>query len=148
MNKVSICDHFIIFESDEFPRWTLPIDTVKVIGEYTTQEGPFIEDHFLVFVDTENKLYEIPIVADGLTELLNKISLLIKYELKISLYFSTEFKSKVIYPEILRDEDLFTFVNTKTSKFNLNNILNLLLGIPTVSRMLNKNIQNFPTRIL
>lgn len=147
MNKISISDHIIIFESDEFSRWTLSIDTLKVIGEYTTQEGPFVEDHFLVFVDIENKLYEIPVAADGLTEVLNKISLLIKYELKISLYFSTEFKSRVIYPEILKDEDLFTFVRTKTSKFNLNNILNLLLGMPTVDRILNKNVRNLLTRI-
>lgn len=35
--------------------WTLAIDKLKVIGEFTTAAGPWNDDWFLVFVDKYNE---------------------------------------------------------------------------------------------
>jgi hypothetical protein len=38
--------------------WTIPIDSLVLIAEYTMNEGPYVEDYFLVFVTSETgKLY-------------------------------------------------------------------------------------------
>jgi hypothetical protein len=36
------------FASDDYGRWELSLDDVALMGEYTTQDGPMLEDHFLV----------------------------------------------------------------------------------------------------
>src|SRR5262249_25546280 len=41
-----------------FTRWSLSIQTIVLIAEYTTNEGPWLDDYFLVFVTVEEgKLY-------------------------------------------------------------------------------------------
>jgi len=34
--------------------WTLPIAAIVLIAEFTTNEGPYVDDYFLTFVTVEN----------------------------------------------------------------------------------------------
>src|SRR5215813_12160381 len=89
--------------------WKLPIAEVRVIGEYTTPNGPYIDDYFFVFLSTDY-WYEASFYSEGGLELLSKLSLELKEELACSLQNSTNWKSRVIWPPDIKEEPLFDIV--------------------------------------
>ena len=50
-NRVCLKDGLIQFDSSNQSDWSLDVGKIRVVIEYTTEEGPFVPDHFLVFVD-------------------------------------------------------------------------------------------------
>ena len=89
--------------------WELPIAEVRVIGEYTTPNGPYIDDYFFVFLSTDY-WYEASFYSEGGLELLPKLSGDLKEELACGLQNSTNWKSRVIWPPDIKEEPLFDIV--------------------------------------
>ena len=52
-----IQDKTILYAIRDSDAWELPIAELKVVGEYTTPNGPYIDDYFYVFLST-NYWYE------------------------------------------------------------------------------------------
>lgn len=40
-------------------KWSVPLSDIALIGEYTTQEGPSADDHFISIVDHNGTRYDI-----------------------------------------------------------------------------------------
>lgn len=89
--------------------WKLPIAEVRVIGEYTTPNGPYIDDYFFVFLSADY-WYEASFYSEGGLELLPKLSGDLKEELTCGLQNSTNWKSRVIWPPDIKEEPLFDIV--------------------------------------
>lgn len=93
------------------PRWSLAVGSILLIAEYTTNEGPYDDDYFLVFVTAEDsKLYfsTCPSSA-GVGEGLNLLQQRLGSPIKLELQGSTEWRSRVAWPPEMRGTEYFTF---------------------------------------
>jgi hypothetical protein len=88
--------------------WSLPVDSLILVGERTTDHGPFQPDYFYVFLGgVPVSHYEAPMYANpGLLEDLGR---LLGAELVPGLNNRTDFASRVIWPEVLADKPLLEF---------------------------------------
>ncbi len=92
--------------------WRVPINALLLIAEYTTNEGPWIDDYFLNFWSWENGQLMKSAIAfyalgrDATFQVLEKT---LHAELKFDLLGSTEWASRVIWPPQLAGHSYFTF---------------------------------------
>ncbi|HEV7240544.1 MAG TPA: hypothetical protein VGQ36_15000 [Thermoanaerobaculia bacterium] len=87
--------------------WSLPLDAVRVIGEYTTEAGPAEEDYFIVFIDGAGASYGVPVTA--LTPVATEQLREYFGPLKFGLHWSTDLRSRIMWPEYLADEAVYDF---------------------------------------
>ena len=91
-------------------RWDLPVARLKLLGEYTTDHGPFLDDYFFVFIsDPESGWLEASFYAEGARTFLDQLGALLGAELSCELYASTDWESRVIWPTDMEGESLFEF---------------------------------------
>jgi len=88
-------------------QWTLEIGNIAVIGAYTTPNGPYLDDYFVVFVARDGTIYDISMDTSGVTETLDVLAHKLKTTLRPGLANSTEWKTQILWPESLRLEPLF-----------------------------------------
>lgn len=81
-----------------FGRWELPVYRVKVLGEYTNRDGPYLDDYFLAFVTDADGWYEASFYAAGRDAFLRDLGLLLGEPLRCGLTQSTEPASRVMWP--------------------------------------------------
>src|SRR5205085_12211646 len=89
------------------PGVIINLKDMAVLGEYTTDAGPFFDDCFLVFVYKTGKWESIPIYADGMDDLKRHLSDV--YNIDLSKYFlanSIEWHSYIRYPQDLEGKAL------------------------------------------
>jgi hypothetical protein len=100
----------LIFSSFEGgDTWKLPIHELQVIGEYTTPNGPYADDYFVVFVSDQFS-YTVSFYARGIAELLPRLGQELSEELEWALCNSTDWKSRIMWPPEIKDEPLFDFL--------------------------------------
>ena len=87
-----------------------------VVGEYTTDNGPYGDDYFIVIVNNEGDVYEYPFDSSDAAELLKFVG--IKNNENLELCNSVEMNSNVIYPESLVGEKLFSIEDKKQGIFS------------------------------
>jgi hypothetical protein len=88
--------------------WSLPVDSLVLIGEHTNENGPFACDYFLVFSGGFPLVsFEAPMYAGP--EVLAQLSTLLGADLQPGLVNSARFKSRVIWPQPLADQPLFEY---------------------------------------
>ena len=86
--------------------WRMEVSSLQLVGEYTTDHGPFADDLFLIFIARNTKtwfevsMHETEAPLAELSERLN-------YPLKHGLCNQTEFASRVIWPPALEGAPLF-----------------------------------------
>jgi len=91
--------------------WSLGLRSIEAIGEVTNQSGPSGEDWFICFVTNRGKVWnEAPVSAQGADALLQWLSAKLGEPLEWRLANSTDFRSRVMWPTLLRDQPLFEFV--------------------------------------
>src|SRR5438477_5813616 len=81
--------------------WTLPINSILLIAEYTTNEGPTIDDYFIVFVTAEsNRLFfsSCSFYVDGRDDALSVLQARLGSPIQLGLQGSTEWRSRVAWP--------------------------------------------------
>lgn len=82
---------------------------VRVIGEYTTQDGPLVDDWFVVFVLGEQEWVEVPCYAGGVPDSLRNLGSILGTSLELGLQTSTDFASQVLWPPSLAMYPLFEY---------------------------------------
>lgn len=88
--------------------WALPLHRLRVIGEYTNDNGPAFDDYFIVFVAAHPfELVIAPVEAEG--SLLADMSDRLRCALSHTLTHRTDFASRILWPPELRDRPLFDF---------------------------------------
>ncbi|HEV7280817.1 MAG TPA: hypothetical protein VGN57_11495 [Pirellulaceae bacterium] len=80
--------------------WTIEIDDLRLIGEETTDQGPFAIDYFIAFYANDRWRF-ISWYADGRDEAVRAMESLLGFELKFELVFSTSCVSRAIWPPSL-----------------------------------------------
>jgi len=92
--------------------WQLRIKDLVLIAEYTTSEGPYCDDYFLVFwVKEDGKLLKVEcsFYAEGMEDALVAIRQWFGTAIELGLCASTEWKSRIVWPEQLQGRPYFEF---------------------------------------
>ena len=88
--------------------WSLALDELALIGEYTTPNGPYAEDWFVVFVTHSGEWFDLSMSASGLESILTEL----KYQdirPAFRLGNSTKFASSIAWPPSKAGHPLFEF---------------------------------------
>ncbi|MHC4528847.1 MAG: hypothetical protein ACYTEX_10065 [Planctomycetota bacterium] len=109
-------DNVIHYERPGFS-WELPVTRIRLLGEYTNQDGPYADDYFFVFATGPDRWYEASFYAEGSDSFLNGLSGILGHPLKPTLTNSTDFHSNVLWPAELAGRPLFDFKYKRRSDF-------------------------------
>jgi hypothetical protein len=92
--------------------WQVAVDGVLMVAEYTTNEGPWGDDYFLLFVvaDTDKlSVARASLYSDGIEEVLHDLRQRWAANIETRLHNSTEWKSRVVWPPELAGTEYFDF---------------------------------------
>jgi hypothetical protein len=91
--------------------WRLPVSEIKIIGEHTDDQGPLVDDYFLVFI-TNSDLYEVSFYAEGFQGFLQRLSDRLGTKLSCELGNSTDYRSRVMWPFEMEGMPVFEYFKT------------------------------------
>jgi len=106
--KVLVQNDQLIFQFTSGKTIILSRGEISFVGEFTTESGPFDEDHFLRIETKTNDYFEIPVSSLTDTCLLD-LGRFFGIELVLTLTGSTEFASQAIWPNRVRGVPFFRF---------------------------------------
>lgn len=92
--------------------WQVAVDGVLILAEYTTNEGPWADDYFLLFVESDNGKLSVArasLYSDGIEEVLRDLRQRWAANIETRLHNSTEWKSRVLWPPELAGTEYFDF---------------------------------------
>jgi hypothetical protein len=101
-------DREVRYESEGEIAWAFRVDDLRLVGEWTNEEGPWLDDYFLWFAAGDPpRFHEAPMYANpgfvaDLADVLGE-------PLDTGLANRTTFASRVIWPTSLAGRDLFAF---------------------------------------
>lgn len=98
---------------------TTSLESIVLVGEFTTEDGPYAEDHFISVWLNDNRVLEISIASCGVAAFLNKLSLKTSTPIKTTLAAETSFASRVLYPPAKSGQDLFVFKSARKGLLGL-----------------------------
>lgn len=106
-----VCETGLIrYSSGCYGTWELPVSDVQIIGEYTTEGGPGLDDYFLVFLTASRSEWrEASVYTDDREKFLAEIATSFPKIAPLGLAGSTTFNSRVLWPPKHHAKELFTF---------------------------------------
>ena len=126
--SVQINDPVITWSFNEKQLLQLDLSTIVVIGEYTTANGPWQDDWFIVFVDKTGSMCQIPMFVSGWQEMVKYLESKFMCTLS-SLVGSTEWASVVDHPHELKGKTLLQLQPAANYKPRRNFFQRLLHGL-------------------
>lgn len=87
-------------------RWDVALSDIVLVGEYSTQEGPWADDHFYCVIDKEGTRYDVG-DEEGASLFLDQLSSALGVCLTPKLILSTDFASCILYPLQAYGQPLF-----------------------------------------
>jgi hypothetical protein len=99
----------VVFHLGDNGDVTVLLDSIVLVGEFTTEDGPFGEDHLLSVWLNDRRTLEIPINSPGVTALLDQLSAKTGTLIKTSLVAESSFASRVLFPPESEGQELFVF---------------------------------------
>lgn len=108
--KIALDADMILYRSRFFGEWDLPLGSLRLFGEMTNENGPFIDDYFLCFAASPGEWFEASFYAEGRDTFLDCLSRKLGTPLKLHLTGATDFASRVIWPEHLAGGPMFRFI--------------------------------------
>lgn len=98
------------YDSPGNGQWKIPVSEIIAFGEYTTDNGPFLDDWFMVFVTQDLDWVEASNFCAGRDEMRLRLAQLWgRDSLYGKLVWSTDFASRVIWPSALAEQPLFVW---------------------------------------
>jgi len=94
--------------------WSVPIAKIRLIGEYTNSDGPHLDDYFLIFLTAP---HQASFYAKGRDEAFAALSRSIGAPLQCGLCNSTHYKTRIIWPPQLKDQELMEVHPPKKQSF-------------------------------
>jgi hypothetical protein len=119
----------VIRYSSVGPVWELRLSALRVIGEYTNANGPYLDDYFLCFATTDSEWYEASFYDEGRDEFLKELGHLLGSDFQLHLVGSTDYASNVLWPPHLAGTPMFTFEPVQATTW-LGRLKDRLLGSP------------------
>lgn len=92
--------------------WETPISKIVLIAEYTSNEGPWIDDYYLHFWTNEGgQLFRCTATlhADGRDEMLQSLSAKLGAKLELGLCDATWWTSRIVWPPELLGHVYYSF---------------------------------------
>jgi hypothetical protein len=105
------------YESIFYESWSINVSALVLVGEFTNQDGPHLSDHFLVLVDSDRRLYEVPIGATGFESTWKQLAQMLGVNPELSLVGETDFASGILWPEFFRGRHVFDYVEKPSRSF-------------------------------
>lgn len=90
------------------PGWSIRTSDVVLVAEYTTDDGPAVDDYFLVFVTREGgELFysSVTMSATGINAALEELEQLLGGSLELKLFSCRRWASRVVWPPHLANVD-------------------------------------------
>ena len=123
--------------------WAIPLDQVAVVAEYTTDEGPFLEDYFAAFVTRDGEPYVVP--HGAMTEaFMAAITSSLAFAMTYPLVWSTTWASSIIWPKELAGKELW--VTTPVRPSSLIGRIAWFIGIKRFSTELSPEVLRYLER--
>ncbi len=111
----------LIYEDSEGnTMWEIPLDRIVLFAEFTNDEGPKREDHFLVFWSFEQGELHRALAgfhAEQSVEAVRALSQYWQTELKLELAASGQWKSRVVWPKELEDHQYLSLEEIPASSW-------------------------------
>ena len=111
--KTFIDNEKVIWEFNDQNIVEIPINQIKLIAEYTTENGPFMDDWFLVIYNNQSEYFEISMYAEGIQEMMDELGELLEFKLFGRLVTSAEWVSNILYPIEFNGKELWNIVKVK-----------------------------------
>lgn len=83
------------------------ISSICAIGEYTTMHALHRNEWYIVFVLPRNETLQVSAYAHGMQEVLTELSAMLGAEMIGKLAMASDFKSNVIFPQLLAGQELY-----------------------------------------
>ena len=99
----------IVYTLPEREAWRVPVADLRVVGEFTTTDGPHGDDYFFVFIARDH-CFEASFYADGRDTLLAELGDILHHKLQTGLCYSTSLASRVLWPARFEGHPLFDLV--------------------------------------
>jgi hypothetical protein len=120
--------------------WRFQIADLRLIGEWTTDHGPWVEDYFYGFAAGHPaRWYEAPMGANP--EIIAQLAQKLSEPLRLGLIRSTEHKSRVIWPSMVEGRDLFSYSPAARPGGVLNRLKDSLL--PMINSDLARDVREY-----
>jgi hypothetical protein len=124
--------------------WTVSVDDIILVAEYTTDEGPLADDYYLIFctIEAGRAVFATStFYANGRDAALRTLADRLGSPMALVLSASTVWASRVLWPPDMAEQEYFTF---KTAEPN--NILERLGGLvfgPATECFLSDPVQHY-----
>lgn len=114
--RLAVQDQFVnCFINDQLT-WRTPISSILLIAEYTTNEGPYVDDYFVEFWSLKDGYVlraRTSFYASGRDDAFARIAKELKANLTFGLTGSTEWASRIMWPPELEGHPYFDFRDVK-----------------------------------
>jgi hypothetical protein len=108
--------------------WSIQLTELRLLGEWTTDNGPHCEDYFIGFISGRPPLWnEAPVAANP--RIMEQLEKEIGQPLYLGLAASTTFKSRVVWPPALQGHDLFKYSPAPRPRGLLNRFKDVILPL-------------------
>lgn len=111
VTKVSLTDTHVVLTQGNKEIVIIPVDDIKLIGEYTTANGPIVDDWFIVFMTSEKDWTQISEYTPGMLEMLQELGAHLKAEIIGSLAYSTSWKTNIIWPQQVAGQEMWDVIS-------------------------------------
>ncbi len=106
--QISLENEIIVYSTPDSTQWKLPVGAIRVVGEFTNEAGPYLDDYFFLFVTSDAaSWYCASFYSEGRDKFLDDLGQKLGAKLDCGLCDSTSFKSRVMWPVKLKDTPLF-----------------------------------------
>ena len=106
-DRVYLENRHVVFIHQDEELIRIPVDDIKLIGEYTTGNGPLIDDWFIVFMTSSTDWKQISEYTPGMQEMLQELGELLDAEIVCSLFSSTSWKTSIIWPASVAEKEMW-----------------------------------------
>lgn len=116
-NKIYVKGSTLYYECKGEVFFELELENVKLIGEYTNDQGPFFDDWFLVFVDVQNRSFKVSMYSENIENTIDEIVKFFQFERTLSLVNSADWKSVILWPERMKGKEFLQLIQVKPTTF-------------------------------
>ena len=112
--EICLKDGVFSYRIDDW-EWAVRLTDVRLIGEYTTANGPYEDDYFLVFLTAkENGWHQASFYSTGSQELMAALGKELDISIELGLISSVEYRTRILWPPSLQGKPLMQVVPKQT----------------------------------
>jgi hypothetical protein len=106
-SSVHLENRHVVFTYQAAAIARISVDEIKLIGEYTTGDGPLLDDWFIVFMTSPTDWKQISEYTPGMQEMLQAMGQLLDAPVVCSLFGSTSWKTSIIWPPSVAEMEMW-----------------------------------------